>query len=75
MTYAEISSFIRAQPFVPLTIHLADGKTIPVHRPSSTGWTRDRAKFVALDVEGNLRYFKPESVKRIEPLRASHANS
>ncbi|MFO0973579.1 MAG: hypothetical protein U1A27_09095 [Phycisphaerae bacterium] len=50
MTVEALQRFLKAQPFVPSELHLADGRTVAIRHPEVVAHTAGGRKvFVALD--------------------------
>jgi hypothetical protein len=52
MTGESIGEFLHTAPFVPFTIHMADGKTYPVDHPDFATLSRDKQVLV-INIEGS----------------------
>lgn len=46
MTFETLRGVIRAQPFAPFTLHLADGRALRVRHPEFVGFIGDKRRLI-----------------------------
>ena len=62
MRIAELRKVIRAQPFRPFTLHLADGREFPIDHPEFFLISRNERTLVVADTDGSVEIVDPPLV-------------
>lgn len=66
MTYGDIKKLLIADPYVPFTITMADGRTFLIDTPRYTGWSRDRQTLMFNDQEARFQRIALQEISRLE---------
>ena len=68
MTTGEFRTHLRAQPFVPFAIHLAEGRRIEVHHPENAMLNELGRTAAAVNAEGVIETIDLLLVTSLRPL-------
>jgi hypothetical protein len=73
MTTETIRDFLNAAPFVPFTVHLADGRAFTIDHPDFTAFSRDERELILILPTGSWVWIDIGLILRIEAAKPEHA--